>query len=117
MIAALIGPILKATLGAWLNGRKERAQAEHQQYLKELEMGLHDPNKLRALKWATFLQFSAPVWLGLYDPALLDKVLAALGALPDWYVEAYLMIVGGIWAGAVGKDIIEALIKSYRRSK
>lgn len=101
----------------WLSHHQENKKAEAEQYRAEVAAGLHDPNKLRGLKWATFLQFSAPIWLGFYDPDLLARVLASLNTLPQWYVEAYLMIVGGVWASAVGKDVLESVFKTYRRSK
>ena len=107
--------LAKTLIGAVSKNWQEKREAEHTQYIAELKAGLHDPNKLRALKWATFLQFSAPIYLGFYDPSLLDTLMASLTKVPQWYVEAYLMIVGGVWAGAVGKDIVEGLMKSYRR--
>lgn len=107
-----------ATLGKlFLETYSKRKAAEHNQYIAELKAGKHNPNALRGLKWATFIQFSAPIWLGFYDVALLDKLLESLDSMPQWYIEAYLMIVGGVWASAVGVDVVTAVIKAYRKSQ
>ena len=108
--------ILKGLAILFMEMRTKKAQAEHNQYVEELKAGKHNPNALRWLKWATFIQFSAPIWLGFYDVALLDKLLESLDSMPQWYIEAYLMIVGGVWASAVGVDVITAVMKAYRKN-
>ena len=109
--AALIGQGLKA----FFANRRKKAEAENAQYLAELKAGLHDPNKLRPLKWASFTLFTFPM-VGMYFwPENVTLFMENLDALPDWYLQQYLLITGSIWGVAVGKDILEGIIRSVKK--
>ncbi len=111
IFAALLGK----AIGAFFENRREKAKAEQQQYLAELKAGLHDPNKLRPLKWASFTLFTAPM-IGMYFwPDNVTLFMENLDALPDWYLQQYLLITGSIWGVAVGKDILEGIIRAVKK--
>ncbi len=111
IFAALAGK----AISAFFAHRREKAQAEQQQYLAELKAGLHDPNKLRPLKWTSFTLFTSPLVAMWFWPEDVTLFVTNLNALPDWYIEAYILITGSIWGGTVAKDILEGVIRSVKK--
>ena len=109
--AALIGQGLKA----FFANRRKKAEAEQEQYLAELKAGLHDPNKLRPLKWASFTLFTSPLVAMYFWPENVTLFMQNLDAMPDWYIEAYIFITGSIWGATVAKDILEGIFRSVRK--
>ncbi|MDQ6970921.1 MAG: hypothetical protein Q9M16_10470, partial [Mariprofundus sp.] len=56
------------------------------------------------LRRGSFLVFSIPmIWAAFDAQAVSDYFTVALGSVPDWYVKAYMMMIGGIWGIAALK--------------
>ena len=95
--------------------KKEKVDIEHKQYLAEVQAGLHDPNKLRFLKWASFTGFTAPMVCMFFWPDEVTVFMVNLDSMPEWYIKGYLLITGSIWGGTVAKDVMEGVIRSVRK--
>lgn len=108
--------LIKTGVTAWMGHRAEVKAGERKKYLAELEAGIHDPEKLRVLKWASFIQFSAPIWLTAFWPGDVQAFLENLNKFPSWYIEIYIGMNGAIWGAAMSKDVIVSTIKAWRKS-
>lgn len=111
MLGLILGAA-KMFLGSW----QQRKKMAEDRYMAELKAGLHDPNKLRGLKWASFVQFSAPIWMLWFAPERASEFLQHLNMFPQWYIQVYLIINGGIWGMAVGSDVFTMIVRNYKRS-
>lgn len=108
--------IAKMIFCAVMKNYHERQQMAEARYVEELKAGIHDPEKLRWLKWASFLQFSAPLWVAWFYPEKVAEFLRNLDMFPDWYVQIYLTMNATIWGVAVGSDLVTKVIKNYKRA-
>ncbi len=68
-------------------------------------------DKDKWLRRISFVMFSAPFVWALFDPtAVQDYFNVALGSMPEWYIQLYAAIVGGVWGFAALKNNIPALV-------
>jgi len=119
--------ILGGVLGPVVNGVKDYMLAEQDMKKAEVE------NKARLLrdtksnnhewemanlrdkdKWLrriSFAVFTAPlIWAG-FDPIAVQAYFdVALKAMPEWYIQIVLSMVGGIWGISVLKNSVPALV-------
>ena len=119
--------LLGGVLGPVVNGVKDYMLAEQDMKKAEVE------NKARLLrdtksnnhewemanlrdkdKWLrriSFAVFTAPlIWAG-FDPVSVQAYFdVALKAMPEWYIQIVLSMVGGIWGISVLKNSVPALV-------
>jgi hypothetical protein len=99
---------------AWLGNRKAKADNEHKQEIKEIEAGVRDND--RWLRRGSFILFAWPMIWAYFDPQGVKTYFEiTLNALPDWYIQMFLLIVGGIWSISSIKNILPGIIKAVRK--
>jgi len=124
-----------ATLATtWFEGRNEKAKGKialdkaeldnkirlmlsTQEYNKEWEIAqIRDKDK--SLRWFSFILMSAPFIVALFDPQAVNNYFTvALAGVPDWWIKAYMGIVGAIWGLSSLKNITPAIINSFKKNK
>ncbi len=124
-----------ATLAnTWFEGRNEkqkakielnRAEADNKirllrdinQYNKEWEIAqILDKDKF--LRWLSFVLFSAPFIVALFDPQAVNYYFTiALAHVPTWWTKSFMSIVGAIWGLSSLKNITPAIINAFKKDK
>ena len=124
-----------ATLAnTWFEGRNQKQRAKialdiaeannkvrllesTMEYNKEWEIAqLRDKDKV--LRWVSFLIFAAPFLFALIDPeAVAYYFNVALAGVPDWWIKAFIGMVGAIWGLSSLKNIAPAILNSFKRNK
>ena len=98
----------------WLQGRQKRKDQEHEQEIEEIRAGLRDNDRL--LRRGSFVLLSIPFIWGYFDPEGVRAYFTVIQeAMPTWYVEAYMVILFGIWGISTGKNVIVGIIKAFRK--
>jgi|GEM_PF-6192509 len=110
--------IIKSTLPGlatkWLQGREKRKDQEHEQEIEEIKAGLRDNDRL--LRRGSFILLSIPFIWGYHDPEGVRAYFQVIQeAMPQWYVEAYMVILFGIWGISTGKNVVVGIIKAFRK--
>ncbi len=56
--------------------------------------------------------FAGPFVWALFDPAAVTEYFAvALKAMPEWYVQTFMSMIGGIWGISALKNTVPGLIQ------
>jgi hypothetical protein len=99
---------------SWLANRKSKADNEHTQEIAEIKAGVRDND--RWLRRGSFILFAWPMIWAYFDPQGVKTYFEiTLNALPDWYIQMFLLIVGGIWSISSIKNILHGIIKVVRK--
>ena len=70
-------------------------------------------DKDKWLRRVSFAMFSAPMVWALFDPdGVREYFTIALAAMPEWYIQMYAAMVGGIWGIAALKNAVPGLVGS-----
>lgn len=124
-----------ATLAnTWFEGRNEKQKAKialdiaestnkvrllesTMEYNKEWEIAqLRDKDK--GLRWVSFLILVAPFLVALVNPRAVEYYFnVALAGVPDWWIKAFMGIVGAIWGLSSLRNITPAIINAFKRDK
>lgn len=118
----------------WLEGRNQKQKASQaldaaevankvrlleseNEYNSEWEIAqLRDKDK--SLRWFSFLLISAPFIVAIFDPDAVNYYFTtALAAVPEWWVKAWMGIMGAIWGLSSLKNITPALLNSLKGKK
>ncbi len=74
-------------------------------------------DKDKWLRRISFAMFSAPFIWALFDPAGVKAYFEiALAAMPEWYIQLYAAMVGGVWGFAALKNSIPAIVGGVKRA-
>jgi hypothetical protein len=131
MIKWLIEPISSA-FKTWSNNRAQVKAADQEIILAEkknkarLLQSVQDNNhewemanltdKDKWLRRISFGMFSAPFIWALFDPEGVQSYFeVALKAMPEWYIQLYAGMVGGVWGFAALKNSVPAVIGGIRK--
>ena len=96
----------------------KKAEAENKaRLLRDTKSNNHEwemanlRDKDKWLRRISFAVFTAPlIWAG-FDPIAVQAYFdVALKAMPEWYVQIVLSMVGGIWGISVLKNSVPALV-------
>ncbi len=74
-------------------------------------------DKDRWLRRISFGMFSAPFIWALFDPEGVKAYFeTALAAMPEWYIQLYAAMVGGVWGFAALKNSIPAIVGGVKKA-
>lgn len=72
-------------------------------------------DKDKVLRRVSFAIFSAPFLWAMYDPVAVREYFdVALASMPEWYIQIYLSIVGGVWGFAALKNSLPGIVGGIR---
>jgi len=123
---AAVGKALIAPISKWAERREKRLDAENENRVRLLrdkqqanadwEMrGMVASGK--ALKWASFLMFSFPLIWAAFDPeAVRNYFEVSLAAVPEWWVQAWVMMTGSIWGISMLRDAAPQMVAGLRKA-
>ena len=119
IIGSLLGPVIGGVKD-YVAGEQEIKKAEKankarllrdkQSNNAEWEMAnLTDKDKW--LRRCSFAMFSAPFFWALVDPVAVEQYFnVALSAMPEWYIQMFGAMCGGVWGISALKNTAPALI-------
>tara|TARA_R110002126_G_scaffold64443_1_gene165059 strand:- start:396 stop:791 length:396 start_codon:yes stop_codon:yes gene_type:complete len=128
IIGSILGPIIGGVRDYVATGQeikkaekenRARLLSDKQTHNSEWEMAsLTDKDKW--LRRGSFTMFAAPFFWALYDPAAVEQYFnVALSAMPEWYIQMFGAMVGGVWGISALKNTAPALIggviKAFRK--
>jgi len=74
-------------------------------------------DKDKWLRRFSFGMFSAPFIWALVDPAGVKSYFeVALAAMPEWYIQLYAGMIGGIWGIAALKNSVPSLVGGIKKA-
>lgn len=74
-------------------------------------------DKDKWLRRISFGMFSAPFIWALFDPTGVKNYFeVALAAMPEWYIQLYAGMVGGVWGFAALKNSVPAIVGGIKRA-
>lgn len=117
----------------WNNGRVElkkkhmdikNAVAENKaRLLRDVGSNNHEwemanlEDKDRWLRRISFGMFSSPFIWALFDPDGVKEYFdIALAAMPEWYIQLYAAMVGGVWGFAALKNSIPSIVGGIKKA-
>ena len=119
----LIGPLLGPVIGGvkdYVMSEQDIKKAEKQnraRLLRDTQSNNADwemanlTDKDKWLRRISFGMFSAPFLWALFDPVAVEVYFTlALGAMPEWYIQLYGAMVGGVWGISALKNTAPGLI-------
>ena len=132
-VAWLLKPAIEAA-SKWNEGRVrlkekkidvENAALENKaRLLRDKEGNNHEwemanlTDKDKWLRRISFGMFSAPFVWALFDPTGVKEYFeVALSAMPEWYIQLYAAMVGGVWGFAALKNSLPAVMGALRKPK
>ena len=119
LLSGVLGPVVTGVKDYVLSKQElKKAEVENKARLlrdkhsnnHEWEMAnLRDKDKW--LRRISFAVFTAPLIWAAFDPIAVQAYFdVALKAMPEWYVQIVLSMVGGIWGISVLKNSVPALV-------
>lgn len=131
----MIGALISGGIGLvrdWFQNKREQVKADHEitlaekqnraRLLRDEQSNNHDwemanlADKDRFMRRASFVLFSLPFLWAMFDaPAVKEYFDTALEAMPQWYVQLYLVIIGGVWGVAALKNNLASLFNAVRK--
>ncbi len=128
----IAGPIIDAAK-EWNNGRvklkekhleiKEAVLTNKARLASDTNSNNHDwemanlEDKDKWLRRISFGMFSAPFIWALFDAEAVKVYFeTALASMPEWYVQLFAAIIGGIWGFAALKNSLPALIGGIKNA-
>jgi len=119
IIGTLLGPIVNGVKD-YVAGEQEIKKAEKEnraRLLRDKQSNNHDwemanlTDKDKWLRRMSFGMFSAPFVWALFDPIAVEAYFKlTLSAMPDWYIQMYGAMIGGVWGISALKNTVPALI-------
>ena len=119
----IIGSLLKPVIGGVVNyvqGEQDIKKAEKEnkaRLLRDTNSNNHEwemanlTDKDKWLRRISFAVFVFPLIWAAFDPVAVQTYFdVALQALPSWYIQIVLSMVGGIWGISVLKNSVPALV-------
>lgn len=74
-------------------------------------------DKDRWLRRISFGMFSAPFIWALFDPdGVKEYFNVALAAMPEWYIQLFAAMVGGVWGFAALKNSIPSIVGGIKKA-
>lgn len=128
----LFSPITKI-FTSWNDGRNKLKRADlniklaeknnRARLLESKDDNNHDwemanlSDKDKWLRRISFGMFSAPFIWALFDaPAVQEYFTVALSAMPEWYIQLYAAMVGGVWGFAALKNSVPAIVGGIKKA-
>lgn len=128
----LLGPVTKV-FGNWNDNRTKLKRADLDIKLAEKqntarllsdEQGNNHAWEMANLtdkdKWlrrTSFFMFAAPFVWALFDPqGVKDYFEVALASMPEWYIQLFAAIVGGIWGFSALKNSLPAVVGGIKKA-
>jgi hypothetical protein len=119
IIGTLLGPIVNGVKD-YVAGEQEIKKAEKEnraRLLRDKQSNNHDwemanlTDKDKWLRRISFSMFSAPFFWALVDPVGVEQYFnVALSAMPEWYIQMFGAMVGGVWGISALKNTAPALV-------
>ena len=118
----------------WLSGVQEKQKAQlkielaekenRARLLKDIESNNHEwemanlTDKDKFLRRFSFFMFALPFIWAAFDPEAVQQYFdVALGSMPEWYIQLFASIVGGVWGFAALKNTLPSIVNSFKRDK
>lgn len=74
-------------------------------------------DKDKWLRRISFAMFSGPFVWALFDPTGVKEYFeVALAVMPEWYIQLYAGMVGGVWGFAALKNSVPGIIGGIKRA-
>ena len=71
----------------------------------------------RWLRRISFGMFSAPFVWALFDPVGVEAYFkTALASMPEWYIQLYAAMVGGVWGFAALKNSLPGIVGGVKKA-
>ena len=105
----------------------KKAEKENRaRLLRDKQSNNHDwemanlTDKDKWLRRISFSMFSAPFVWALFDPLAVEMYFTlALSAMPEWYIQLYAGMIGGVWGIAALKNtapaLVEGIVKAVKK--
>lgn len=119
ILAGLAKPILNGAVNYFQSGQEiKKAEIENKaRLMRDTETNNHEwemaslADKDRWLRRISFSMFSAPFIWALFDPTGVEVYFTiALSSVPEWWLELYGAMVGGVWGISALKNSMPALV-------
>ena len=119
LIATLVKPLVGGVVNYVQTGQEiKKAEKENRaRLLRDKQSNNHDwemanlTDKDKWLRRISFSMFSAPFVWALFDPLAVEAYFTlALSAMPEWYIQLYAGMIGGVWGIAALKNTAPALV-------
>jgi len=119
LIGTLLGPVIGGVKDYVMSEQEiKKAEKENRaRLLRDEQSNNHDwemanlTDKDRWLRRISFGMFSAPFFWALVDPVGVEQYFnVALSAMPEWYIQMYGAMVGGVWGISALKNTAPALV-------
>ena len=119
LIATLVKPLVGGVVNYVQTGQEiKKAEKENRaRLLRDKQSNNHDwemanlSDKDKWLRRISFSMFSAPFVWALFDPLAVEMYFTlALSAMPEWYIQLYAGMIGGVWGIAALKNTAPALV-------
>lgn len=128
----LAGPIIDG-VKEWNNGRVElkkkhldikNAVAENKaRLLRDTNSNNHEwemanlEDKDKWLRRISFTMFAAPFIWALFDPDGVKEYFdVALASMPEWYIQLFAAMVGGVWGFSALKNSIPSIVGGIKKA-
>jgi hypothetical protein len=119
LIGSLLGPVVGGVKD-YVLGEQEIKKAEKEnraRLLRDTTSNNHEwemanlTDKDKWLRRISFSMFSAPFFWALVDPEGVQQYFSvALSAMPEWYIQMFGAMVGGVWGISALKNTAPALV-------
>ena len=119
LIATLVKPLVGGVVNYVQTGQEiKKAEKENRaRLLRDKQSNNHDwemanlSDKDKWLRRISFSMVSAPFVWALFDPLAVEMYFTlALSAMPEWYIQLYAGMIGGVWGIAALKNTAPALV-------
>ena len=119
LIATIVKPLVGGVVNYVQTGQEiKKAEKENRaRLLRDKQSNNHDwemanlSDKDKWLRRISFSMFSAPFVWALFDPLAVEMYFTlALSAMPEWYIQLYAGMIGGVWGIAALKNTAPALV-------
>ena len=110
--------IKKAELDINLAEKENRARLLREKSTNNHEWEMANlADKDRWLRRGSFVIFTAPFLWALFDPTGVKQYFdIALDSMPDWYIQMYAAIIGGVWGFSALKNSLPAMIGGIKKA-
>ena len=128
LIATLVKPLVGGVVNYVQTGQEiKKAEKENRaRLLRDKQSNNHDwemanlTDKDKWLRRISFSMFSAPFVWALFDPLAVEMYFTlALSAMPEWYIQLYAGMIGGVWGIAALKNtapaLVEGIVKAVKK--
>ena len=119
LIAGLAKPLISGAVDYFKSGQemKKAEQENRARLLRDEKSNNHEwemanlTDKDKWLRRISFTMFSGPFVWALFDPVGVEQYFnIALSAMPEWYIQVYAGMVGGVWGISALKNTAPALV-------